>query len=233
MNESNFWNDKYSQIEYFMKMDNFNNFLNWPPIIQCMFINYDTFTKYWIKDIVEPRWKKLLDIESNKGSPSRSQHYNCSDNQIAQVYHLMNLVQKTNCDISKISNIVEIGAGYGLLAKNIYNDGFNGKYHIFDKPVMQVLQKFYLENLPINFIDIDFLSQKLDNCLLIANWSLSEMTIDLREKIITSPLFKSCSHYLICFQKSFENNDNVTYFSKYFSKIENIPYLPENYRIII
>jgi hypothetical protein len=52
----------------------------------------------------------------------------------------------------------------------------------------------------------------LKNKLFIANWSLSETPIDIRDKIIKK--FSKFNFFLISFQNSFENLDNYYYFTQ-------------------
>lgn len=237
---ADYWQQQYNNIYSLLNSGDINNFLNWNPITETMFINYDIFTRFWINDIiVNDKWKSLLEKESFKGNPRKSNVYNCSDNQIAQVYHLMSFVNKTNCSLEKIEHIVEFGAGYGLLAKNFFNAGFKGKYHIYDNSVMNIIQKYYLDTNDINYhSDLNFLNDELSNCIFVSNWALSEMPIDLRDTITNSKLFKNSLHYMICFQEWFGGYDNVKYFNNLFKEYELIPYMPllstnKNYRIML
>jgi hypothetical protein len=59
----------------------------------------------------------------------------------------------------------------------------------------------------------------LKNKLFIANWSLSETPIDIRDKIIKK--FSKFNFFLISFQNSFENLDNYYYFTQLAKALSN------------
>jgi hypothetical protein len=72
---------------------------------------------------------------------------------------------------------------------------------------------------------------KLNNCinyrnesktLLIANWSLSEMPLKLRSKILK--LIFKIPYIIISFQDKFENINNIKYFKKIRKKLDKKGY---------
>jgi hypothetical protein len=177
-------------------------------------------------------WKTLL-TENSVGDPVRYFLYpKSSGNRIRQVYHLKKYLDFSKNNILKIKNIIEIGGGYGCMAQIFKKINKRCNYVIFDTAEVNLLQYYYLKmnNIPvtINKIQqekvclINKLSlikkynkkmNKRDVNLFIANWSISEMPIDLRNKINKQTY--NFPNKLICFQEKFENINNLNYFLKY------------------
>jgi hypothetical protein len=120
-----------------------------------------------------------------------------------QVAHVAEL--KKHFDLE---DIVEIGGGYGALCAEIYSQGFAGAYTIFDFPEMLLLQQFYLNNPKVQFSST--VEELPHTSLLIAMWSLSEMPIELRGRLLEQ---LNPTHYFIAYQASFQGVDNKKYFS--------------------
>ena len=118
-------------------------------------------------------------------------------------------------DIRRYKSIVEIGGGYGDMCSVIYAMGFTGKYTIYDFPEVQQVQKYYLENQNIqpNFITE---SEELEPAdLVIGTWSLSEIPLELREKIVDR-IYES-PNWLIMYQtRVFGGDFNEKYFIERF-----------------
>jgi hypothetical protein len=108
----------------------------------------------------------------------------------------------------------------------------NCNYVIFDTAEVNLLQYYYLKmnNIPVTINKIQSKKVCLINKLslikkynkkinkrnvnfLIANWSISEMPIDLRDKI--NKLTYNFPNKLISFQEKFEDINNLNYFLKY------------------
>jgi hypothetical protein len=108
--------------------------------------------------------------------------------------------------------------GSGWLARIVREMGFTGTYIIFDWKEFSLLQKFYLSlagvklpmtiNTPTDLAEV--LKTKQGKTLLIATWSLSEVSPELRDSIIeiTKP-----DTLLITYQKEFSGVNNEEYFS--------------------
>jgi hypothetical protein len=112
------------------------------------------------------------------------------------------------------------------------------KYTIFDTFEVNLLQYYFLklnkldvaiENNKsiINLISSFKVNNKINHrnnskTLLIANWSLSEMPLKLRNKILR--LIFKIPYIQISFQDKFENINNLKYFEKIKKKLERRGY---------
>ena len=174
------------------------------------------------------RWRNLLD-EDVVGDPIRYFLYlKSSGNRIRQVYHLKRFKDFVDIDLKSIKNIIEIGGGYGCMARIFSKINKSCNYLIFDTEEVNYLQYYYLnlnklnvkfETIKANFNltkSLSLLKKKLlqNNgiCLFIANWSLSEMPLKLRWEILR--YFDNANYILISFQDKFENIDNINFFKK-------------------
>ena len=177
-------------------------------------------------------WKTLL-TENSVGDPVRYFLYpKSSGNRIRQVYHLKKYLDFSKNNILKIKNIIEIGGGYGCMAQIFKKINKRCNYVIFDTAEVNLLQYYYLKmnNIPVTINKIQSKKVCLINKLslikkynkkmnkrnvnlLIANWSISEMPIDLRNKI--NKLTYNFTNKLISFQEKFEGINNLNYFLKY------------------
>ena len=171
------------------------------------------------------RWifyKKLL-CEDCVGDPVRYFLYpNSSGNRINHVYHLSCLEKELNIDLNSLENIFEFGGGYGCMARIFSNINNQINYKIFDTKLVNCLQYYYLKQ---NDLDVGFDGnkfclindfQKLNyndqqkNSLFIANWSLSEVPLILRDSF--ELYIENFENIMICFQENFEEINNLKYF---------------------
>jgi hypothetical protein len=217
------------------------NFLRNPFIQKMFFIHNRLFIKNELREIKNDikgfsQWKKLLQ-EDNVGDPIRYFLYpKSSGNRIRQVYHLKKFCDFSKIKIKEIKKVLEIGGGYGCMARIFSKLNSKIKYIIFDTFEVNLLQYYYLK---LNKLDADIdnnkskinLSSSLkDICkddqnpqtLFIANWSLSEMPLKLRNRILKFT-FK-IPYILISFQDNFENINNLKYFQKIREKLDKKGY---------
>lgn len=209
------------------------NFLR-QPFIQKMFFTHNRLFIYnELRELREDkknwnRWKDLLN-EDTVGDPIRYFLYlKSSGNRIRQVYHLKKFTDYADIDVKTIKNIIEVGGGYGCMARIFSKINRSCNYLIFDTEEVNYLQYYYLklnklnvkfETIKANFNltkSIILLKKKLfsinGSSLFIANWSISEMPIKLREKILK--YIYNVNYILISFQDKFENINNIKYFKK-------------------
>jgi hypothetical protein len=199
-------------------------------------------------------WKKLL-IENSVGDPIRYFLYpKSSGNRIRQVYHLKKYFDYSKINLFRIKYILEIGGGYGCMAQIFKKINKNCTYVIFDTPEVNLLQYYYLqmnkipvvmnkiEGMKVCLINKLTIIKKFNNIvdknkssLFIANWSISEMPIKLRDNILNR--IKNFDYSLISFQEKFENINNINYFLRYkkkinkkcLVKIEKLKYYKKNF----
>jgi hypothetical protein len=209
------------------------NFLR-QPFIQKMFFTHNRLFIYnELRELREDkknwnRWKNLLN-EDTVGDPIRYFLYlKSSGNRIRQVYHLKKFSDYADINLKSIKNIIEVGGGYGCMARIFSKINRRCNYLIFDTEEVNCLQYYYLklnklnvkfETIKANFNltkSIILLKKKLltnnGSSLFIANWSISEMPLKLREKILKH-IF-NVNYILLSFQDKFENINNIKYFKK-------------------
>ena len=140
--------------------------------------------------------------------------------------------------IDKIDAVVELGGGYASMVPILLNINKNAEYTIYDLPEVNLLQFYYLksQNIDCEISDLKkninliseitllkekekLLKNKNKKILVIANWSLSEMPIDLRKDL--EFLFYDCDFALVSFQSYFENISNLAYFKNLETKLIN------------
>jgi hypothetical protein len=146
---------------------------------------YKKFNKFLIK---------LCKKNDLYGKPNKIifKHFTkCSSTNLRYILHsllILTFMKKHN--LNNI-DIIEIGGGYGGLSFYIHNISrlFNIKinsYTIFDLPNISKLQKVYLEALKadnnMNFYQINNYKDLKPNSFLIANYSFSEISMDLQKE---------------------------------------------------
>jgi len=184
------------------------------------------------------QWKNLLK-EDEIGDPIRYFLYpESSGNRIRQVYHLKKFCDFSKINIKIIKKVIEIGGGYGCMARIFSKINHKIKYIIFDTFEVNLLQYYFLKlnKLEVNIEDsksrinltssikINSRINYKNDCktLLIANWSLSEMPLKLRNKILK--LIFKIPYILISFQDKFENINNLKYFEAIKIKLDKKNY---------
>lgn len=223
------------------------NFLRNSFIQKMFFIHNRLFIKNELNEIREDKfyftqWKNLLK-EDEIGDPVRYFLYpKSSGNRIRQVYHLKKFHDFSNVNIKVIKKVLEIGGGYGCMARIFSKLNHKIKYTIFDTFEVNLLQYYFLKinklkvaieksrsriNLTSNLSRVNNYIHYRNNSrtLLIANWSLSEMPLKLRNKILKF-IFR-IPYILISFQDKFENINNLKYFEKIQKKLNKQGYKTE------
>jgi hypothetical protein len=211
------------------------NFLNWEVIQYTMFhdasyLEYRELKKdwsYWKKNLMEDKFGNPMPYYLDKNTSGNLVHY---------AYSLEQL-RKISIDIKNFDQIVEVGGGYGGMARLIFNLGFTGNYIIYDLPEFSALQEYYLSSISEEIAKkISFVSRSTDlknkfatgkKTLFIATWSLSEMALTARQEIFEA--IGKIDTYLIAYRKTFGEVNNEEYFSSFLPE-EKIK-LKKNYRI--
>ena len=223
------------------------NFLRKSFIQKMFFVHNRLFIFKELRYLKKQKnWKfyeKLL-IEDNVGDPIRYFLYpKSSGNRINHVYHLSLLNKHLNLDLKKIEYVFEFGGGYGCMARIISKINRHIKYVIYDTKLVNYLQYYYLKenklkvgfqknnsiSLINNFNNIKLRKLK-SGSVFIANWSLSEVPINLRNKFLG--IINSHNYILISFQEHFEDINNLFYFKdlkKKLSKRYNISIIKNKY----
>lgn len=228
------------------------NFLRNIKVQNIFFIHNRLFIFKELKEIQKDKimwslWKKLL-IENDIGDPVRYFLYpKSSGNRIREVFHLLNFENFAKLSLNNVKTIFEFGGGYGNMARIFYKIDKNINYTIFDTFHVNLLQYYYLNMLkiPSNLNRINkkniTLNYKSSKCnffkekkkkLFIANWSLSESPIKLRNIILKK--ITNFDFVLISYQEKFEKINNHKFFSniskkfdskKFIIQISEIPFM--------
>ena len=219
------------------------NFLQYGFVQQMFFIHNRLFILFELLELKFDKkwkfWKKLIK-ENDIGNPVRYFLYpKSSGNKIHQVFHLKKYYDFSKIDFRKFNNIIEFGGGYGNMAYIFYKINPKINYIIFDTYEVNLLQYYYLKkcNLNVgiginnnnkiklinNFKDLEKIikkTKKTHKNLFIANWSVSEIPLNFRKKLLF--IFNKYSYQIFSFQKNFERIDNLKYFENLnYSNIKN------------
>ena len=220
------WLNKMNSLRDFVLNQDSRKFLRWDIVSDSMFI---AFARYVYSELQylkrcpdwDTRWKMAI-IESSIGQPIPYVFYpKSSGNLIHHAFHIAQFEEKMKHQIHDIDLIFEFGGGYGSMCRLVHNLGFVGKYIIFDLPLFSALQVYYLKSLglPVESIsqiakskkgivctsDIHELrtllpdQNKVYNAMMIATWSISEVSIQVRDSILS----------LLSFRKIAEQNAGI------------------------
>jgi hypothetical protein len=146
-------------------------------------------------------WREMLELRGD-------QH---------QRYHLLRMRRATGMDVRDLDRIVEIGGGYGGMCCEAFDAGFTGTYVIYDFPEMHMLQREYLKkrgcagHVIYTTDDGDVTPGVARNTLLIGLWSVSEMPMETRRKVMA--MHDLFTYRLFAFQERFGGVDNREYFA--------------------
>lgn len=213
-------------------------FLLWDVIQDTMFVGNalsPCVELHFLKSLPDwqSRWSEAIK-ESKVGQPIPFwRHPRSSGNLIHHAYHLAKFESKTGIRINNFNKIIEFGGGYGSMCRLCFNLRFEGKYIIHDLPIFSALQEFFLKSIGLNVyntVDLfetarqgvlctsdleniqttPFHSNAIDHCMFIATWSLSEVPLKLRYSVLNQ--VSGCQSFLIGYQDSFENIDNISFF---------------------
>lgn len=210
--------------------DDISDFTNWDVIRLTMFCLPPPAALQHLQCLADwNRWKEAI-VESPIGNPKPYKLYpQSSGNLIAQAHHLSHFLLRTKCNLESLKTIYEFGAGYGCMCRLICNLDFSGKYVIMDLPALLELQRYYLGattgNRDIEFLSeeanfVKRLSQEQNSSLFVAMWSLSEVAIKLRERILRA-VCSGIKYILLIYQKTYKNFDNRMFFSDFVKTITN------------
>lgn len=253
------WVKHRNNIQRLILNEDVNNFLNWDTIVGTMFHEARIEELQFLQSLPDwNRWQKAIQ-ESFVGNPRPYPEYpESSGNLIHHAYSLAQLEQRSGCRIELLSKIVEFGGGYGSMCRLAFQLGFKGRYIIYDLPELTALQEYFLNcigleryvsydatsNAPTAIIllsDINKLTEQLNykaaGYAFIATWSISEVPLELRNRIFN--LVSGADYYLIAYQDQFGKVDNLNYFTSlaksrpdFAWKGYPIAHLPSNHYLI-
>jgi hypothetical protein len=197
-----------------------SHFTEWDVIRQTMFTKLRSLSPLeYLQSLPDwEKWEKAI-VESPVGNPEPYELYpQSSGNLIMQAELLARFLSNTDCKIENLNKIYEFGGGYGCMCRLIHNFGFTGEYTIMDLPAVLQLQQYYLGEMTngrITYLrdEVDFKKQMTrDESLFIATWSISEVSYEMRKRILGGINTK---YVLIIFQATHNDFDNYDYFEKF------------------
>lgn len=214
-----------------------HNFLRNSFIQKIFFVHNRLFIFFELRELKKDKnweiWKKLI-RENDIGNPVRYFLYpQSSGNRIRQVFIIKKFIeQKKNLKLENINKIIEIGGGYGCMADIFKKINHKISYTIYDMYEANLLQYYYLSmnnykptfskklsklNLINKLDEVNRFASLNKNFLLIANWSISEFPISLRNQFFNA--ISKSKYTVISFQENFENINNKLFFKKFLSKL--------------
>lgn len=189
--ESGTWPEKRREILTRILQDDISEFLTWSCVIVTMFVGDAPYIKTEHRAIVSgrspDRWRYAFQEDWIGKPPALPWLSQSSGNLVHLTHHVFQWEMVTGKKISDLSSIVEIGGGYGAMARIVRRLGFSGDYTIIDFPEVQLLQRYYLDKNSVSGIRfLDAIPEDMDADLMIATWSLSEMEIEQRNKVLSN-----------------------------------------------
>lgn len=225
-----FWTGKRAELRERIASSDVAEFLTWPTIVSTMFVGDAPYIHAEMDALMandKPRWEAAI-AEDDTGSPARLLAAPwTSGNLVHQAYHLLRWEQHTGKRVDGLRSIIEIGGGYGVMAKVARRAGFDGKYLIYDVPEFSLIQRYYLEQCGIEAEYETKPAGKRSPSLLIALWSLSEIGDDERRAWLDSLKPKG---YLVAAYGDQESRRLATVLGSV-DRIE-ISHLPGNYYLL-
>lgn len=230
------WKENVNHLKQLILSDDPRKFLRWDILTKTMVVGNDDFVLTELNYLKQDpnwneRWSEAIK-EVTVGHPKLFYKYPASSaNLIHHSYHIAQFEKRTGTRIETIDFVFEFGAGYGSMCRLFYNLGYKGTYIMYDLPIFNELQKYFLEciGIPLYTANSHYLEKNVvcissfdelkkilsskasaHNALFIAMWSISEVPLELRKKIFS--LVSDFSFFLIGYQNHFGEVDNIRYF---------------------
>jgi hypothetical protein len=209
-----FWEGLRNDIHNHLIKENINTFQNWREIQLTMIAGVDNVEYEYLLNCKNwSTWKNKL--SENILKPNSHPIFNqSSTNNLHHAYSLQILMEETNCVISDFGDVVEFGGGYGNVCRLFKQWGHNKMYYLYDIMELTQIQKYYLsENNIINNVvyknGLDNIDNIENNSLFIGMWSLSEVPIEERYKLLENLGFYKCKNIFLAMGGMFQNENNI------------------------
>lgn len=202
------WQGLQANIHQRLLHEDVRDFLGWSSIVATMFVGEAPYITLERTALLGANWGNVLELQEWDGQPST--------NLLHQAYHLLRWEQVTGERVSDLDSILEIGAGYGAMARVARARGFAGRYTIVDLPEMVKIQQFYLAQYGVE-AEWKRAGERVEAELLISLWSLSELPLHERSRLIESAEI-GLSHVLLAYQDMWGDElSNELYFPQQFT----------------
>lgn len=257
------WQQNMHEIEQLFLNDFTISFLNYHVIKTTMFMytfkDWRNIQKKLIAQYFTKKRARNILREYNVGKPLLNDiEYVTSGNSIHHLYHAIKFFTETKTKASDFDVILEVGGGYGNMAKIFKSLNEKSTYIIIDIPIFSYIQAVYLKTIfgekavhmiqgdkidihmgCINLIPLDkrniyAVAKAIDRVdLFISTWALSESNEAMQDLIRQLEYFKS-QYLLLAYQKSYESYpfaENVQNVTKTYKKVFNMEteYLKNNF----
>ena len=224
------WKENMKEIsDYFTHEFSFS-FLSQKTLRQTTLLYYASqkwknIQKTLIKEMLPKKEARCILREYNVGRPLLNDlEYISSANNIHHLYHLLKFSKETDVNIHDIKSVIEVGGGYGNMAKIFRSANPLSTYSIIDIPVFAYMQAVYLKSIfgdenvhviedhngkivpgKVNIIplDKDIVSKIFDGVhidLFLSTWALSETNDKMQQFIKKLEYFKA-RYLLLAYQK--------------------------------
>jgi hypothetical protein len=197
------WDNHRRSIRRHILEEEADNLLKWSTIQAAMYVN---------APFIATEYEALPDrlLTATRGTSFGGMAYRGHDtNLIHQAYHLSQWERVTGQKIEALGRIIEFGGGYGAMCHLCRRLGFQGSYWIEDLPELSVLQEFYLSK-TVDTGPVYFGLPYFYKCdLFIASHSLSEISPEEREQVLSG---LRAGAFLFVFHCEHDGVDNLEWF---------------------
>jgi len=202
-----FWQNHCKQLRWELLNKDPEDFMFFESIKQTMFVDQAEYTFDEYNEMTSNICMTSLNDNDIFSSQRQHSHPTTTGNTIHHRYHLYQFEDLANKRLSNFSSIVELGGGYGNMARLAYKLGFQGRYNIIDLPEFALLQDYYLSH-----HDITAQHSPYTECdLFIATWSLSEIPLEQRKPYEHI----NAKNFLIAFGQTYADINNIAWFSEF------------------
>lgn len=216
MDALTYWTDKQRDIHRRLASEDISDFLEWSSIITTMFVGEAPYIAGERAALRAADWGLLLDSLREWGNQPAT-------NLLHQAYHLLQWETITGGRVKDLDSIIEIGAGYGAMARVVRARGFAGRYIIFDLPEMARIQRFYLEQYGIS-AEWKRAGDEAKADLLISLWGVSEIEPYERTRLLSKI---RAERVLLAYQDKWHEVENESCFPEMFEgEVVRIPHIP-------
>ena len=217
---------KNIQQEYFTHP---NDFLTQPTISRTIHPRQpslaDRYVEYLGRDVFIMQAVLPFITDSKIGNPFTTCYNNkLSLTSVQNAYYIHHMKNLFNFNVSSVDSIVDIGGGYGNMARVMIKLGFSGSYSIIDFPTMHMIQRWFLtengvENVKLRTLKQSSFESVTDDSLLLATFSMNEMPLDDRQIIEDNA--RNFKYLFIAHNRNFDGIDNINYFNSLKSRLSD------------
>lgn len=256
------WQRNTEIVEKYFLNNFSSSFLRHPLLKSTMFAHLPNkakeIQKTLLKSCFETNQLKEILKESLIGYPILNDlEYLTSGNSIHHLYHLAKFGKELELKVEKLDSFIELGGGYGNMAKLVKRINPSATYTIIDIPIFIYIQYVYLCTLlgeeqvvivdkdqpiissKINLVPLDesltqnSILQKSSPDIFLSTWALSESNEETQAFVRNNNYF-GAKYILLAYQKannSFQFSQEVTKLGNLYSVIYNsvTEYMPDNF----